>query len=289
MEVSAMENKKHPHSNCFAESITVSESPNVNLTPVNTIKVPVVLFEPEVQICVESNIWLDRPALEIKRVLKDAYIDQCRLVATTIDAATNTVLTGKLFLFGHIRKNIEFAAVHPGEKPEHHEPRVPRKNVEFAAVHPEEKPEHHESCLHGEIRHNTVCIDFEACTAIDFSNSCFRPTLAPVVQQSFEFLDKKNDSKPDLHNKQFHNEVVYNEQPYCELISARFDEIDLGFRKRQHSHKKDCHEELYKKSPGRLFSSDCDLDKTFQAIQEKIVLHVTLKLLQVQQICIAQP
>lgn len=264
-----MENEKYPHSDCFAESVTVIESPNVNFTPIkNTIKVPVVLFEPQVQVCVESKIWLDRPALEIKRVLKDAFIDQCRLVATTIDAATNTVLRGKLFLFGHIRKNIEFAAFHPEE--EHHE--------------------RHESCVHGEIRHNTICIDFEACTPIDFttSTSSFRPALAPVVQQSFEFLDKRDDSKPDLHNKQFHNEVVYNEQPYCELISANFDEIDLGFRKHSYSNR-DVSEDVHKKNPFKCFSSNCDLEKTFQAIQEKIVLHLKLKLLQVQQVAVVLP
>lgn len=258
-----MENKQCSSSDCFAESATVPECTNVDLTPANTIKVPVVLFEPQVQVCVESNIWLDCPALEIKRVLKDAFIDQCRLIATEVDTDTNTVVMGKLFLFGHIRKNIEFAAVCAGE-------------------------ENSESCVHGNIRHNTVCLDFECCTPIDFTDSSFRPTLAPVVQQSFEFLDKKNDQKPDLHKKQFHNEVVYNEQPYCELLSARFDEIDLGFRKRSNGVQEYKQDES-KKSLNKYFDNGCDLQKTFQAVQEKIVLHLTLKLLQVQQVAVVLP
>lgn len=247
-----MENNQCPSPNCFAESTIVHECTNVNLTPVNTLKVPVVLFEPQVQVCVESNIQLDRPALEIKRVLKDAFIDQCRLVATDIDATTNTVLSGKLFLFGHIRKNIEFAALDPEA--------------------------HSESCVHGSIRHNTVCLDFECCTPIDFTNSSFRPTLTPIAQQSFEFLDK-NSHEPNLHKKQFHNEVMYNEQPFCELVSARFDEIDLGFRKRAHH---DCSED-------KNFGNDCDLKSTFRHVREKIVLHLTLKLLQVQQVAVVLP
>lgn len=251
---------KPSHSDCRVKSETLTESTNVDRTPRNTIKVPVVLAEPEIQFCVESTIWLDKPALEIKRVLKDVFIDQCRLVATDICPETNTVLRGKLFIFGHIRKNIEFAAVdhecHPGD------------------------------CVHGNIRHNTVCVDFEACTPIDFTNASFRPDLAPVNKSSFEFLDKDGDS-PNLKIKQFHNEVFYNELPFCELVSARFDEIDFGMRKHHemkhhnhHDHDHDCGCGCKDKDK----DVDCDLDKTFQKVKEKIVLHVTVKLLQIQQV-----
>lgn len=246
-----------PTPDCFAESTTVHECTNVNLTPASTIKVPVVLFEPEVQVCVEANISLDQPALEIKRVLKDVFIDQCRLVATTFDAATNTVTAGKLFLFGHIRKNIEFAAAEPERFPG--------------------------SCVHGTIRHNTVCLDWECCTPIDFTGSTFRPALAPVVQQSFEFLDKKGHN-PNLNKKQFHNEVVYNEQPYCEIVSARFDEIDVGFKFHSKANSINGQKVYEAKSPDGIYQEGCDLDKTFQFVKEKIVLHLTLKLLQVQQV-----
>ncbi|WP_227793389.1 CsxC family protein [Paenibacillus guangzhouensis] len=244
-----------PHkSDCRVKSETLSESMNVDRTPRNTIKVPVVLAEPEIQFCVESTIWLDKPALEIKRVLKDVFIDQCRLVATDICHETNTVNRGKLFIFGHIRKNIEFAAVdhesHPGD------------------------------CVHGNIRHNTVCVDFEACTPIDFTHASFKPDLAPINKKSFEFLDKDGDS-PNLKIKQFHNEVFYNELPFCELVSARFDEIDFGFKKHEkHHHGEGCgHDGDWDDK-----KVDCDLDNTFQKVKEKIVLHVTVKLLQIQQV-----
>ncbi|OPA80189.1 hypothetical protein BVG16_05440 [Paenibacillus selenitireducens] len=263
-ESKGSENKSLPkpqNFDCHVKSETLSESSNVDRTPRNTIKVPVVLSEPEVQICVESTIWLDKPALEIKRVLKDVFIDQCRLIATDIDHETNTVNRGKLFLFGHIRKNIEYAALdhekHDGKHDCKHDDR------------------HEGTCVHGNIRHNTVCVDFEACTPIDFTCSSFKPDLAPVAKKSFEFLDKDGHS-PNLAIKQFHNEVFYNELPYCELVHARFDEIDFGFKKHHDHHGEHGHEERKE--------NECDLDKTFQKVKEKIVLHVTVKLLQIQQV-----
>ncbi|OJD90664.1 hypothetical protein BHL07_19105 [Bacillus cereus] len=53
------------------------------------------------------------------------------------------------------------------------------------------------------------------------------------------------------------NPVFYNEQPYCELVSAQFFELDL---------------------------SPCptELNETFDTLREKIILYITVKISQVQ-------
>ena len=53
---------------------TLGECSNDPFFPQN-IKVPVVLAEPTIQVCVEADIILEEPALEIKRVLKDVFIE----------------------------------------------------------------------------------------------------------------------------------------------------------------------------------------------------------------------
>ena len=78
------------------------------------IKVPVVLAERTIQIVVESDIPLNPPATEIKRVKKHVFLDQVKLVPVKFARIDNTdffrVTRAKLFVSGHIRKNIEYAS-----------------------------------------------------------------------------------------------------------------------------------------------------------------------------------
>ncbi|OOQ92884.1 DUF7852 domain-containing protein, partial [Bacillus toyonensis] len=73
------------------------------------------------------------------------------------------------------------------------------------------------------------------------------------------FINPKNGDLPRLDKYFFENTVFYNEQPYCELVSAQFFELDF---------------------------SPCptDLNEPFDTLREKIVLDLTLKVLQVQQV-----
>ncbi|WP_438285224.1 DUF7852 domain-containing protein, partial [Bacillus toyonensis] len=59
-------------------------------TPITTpgapiVKIPVVLAERTIQIVVESDISLDPPAVEIKRILKNAFLTQCKLVPVAFE------------------------------------------------------------------------------------------------------------------------------------------------------------------------------------------------------------
>lgn len=80
-------------------------------TPI--VKIPVVLAERTIQIVVESDISLDPPATEIKRVLKNVFLTQCKLVPVAFTPVPGTnyrrVTRAKLFVQGYIRKNIEYA------------------------------------------------------------------------------------------------------------------------------------------------------------------------------------
>ena len=91
-----------------------SPTTTVHGMAVNAIKVPVVTAEPTIQITVEADIKLHPAATEIKRVKKNVFLNQVKLVPVKFKRIDNTdffnVQKGKLFVAGHIRKNLEFAS-----------------------------------------------------------------------------------------------------------------------------------------------------------------------------------
>jgi hypothetical protein len=212
---------------CFVENAqTLSESANRPFFPA-TMKIPVVLAEPTLQVCVEADIVLEERALEIKRVLKDVILDQVKLVPTDL------YYIFKLFVRGFIRKNIEYAAV---------------DTVTGSTV-----------C--GGIRHTTVTIPFDSCTEINLFGRRL-PIINVDSEQRVDFLDPATGTRPQLEKRQFKNVKWYNEQPYGELVTAQFNELDIG-------------QDL-------VFENQ--FERSFQRLREKIVLTLTLKVLQVQQI-----
>ncbi len=86
----------------------------VTQTRTPTLKVPVVLAEPTLQIVVEADIPLTPAATEIKRVKKNVFLTQVKLVPVEFCRIHDTdffnVTRAKLFVAGHIRKNIEYAS-----------------------------------------------------------------------------------------------------------------------------------------------------------------------------------
>ena len=93
------------------ELIPLNTTLSQSVTP--TIKTPVVLAEPTLQIVVEADIPLSPAATEIKRVVKNVFLDQVKLVPVAFAPIDGSdffnVTRGKLFVSGHIRKNIEYA------------------------------------------------------------------------------------------------------------------------------------------------------------------------------------
>lgn len=63
------------------------------------VNVPVVLSQFELEFACETMIKLDYPALDIKRIKKNVFLDECRLLPKV----------NKLFIGGIVRKNIEYS------------------------------------------------------------------------------------------------------------------------------------------------------------------------------------
>ncbi|MCZ6944275.1 hypothetical protein EJ131_28110 [Bacillus mycoides] len=193
------------------------------------VKIPVVLAERTIQIVVEADVPLDPPATEIKRVLKNVFLTQGKLVPVAftpvVGTPYNRVTRGKLFVQGYIRKNIEYA------------------NDECNGV------------LYDRIA-NVPFSGFADLTEADFLSLAL---IAASSDTTSHFINPNNGDLPRLDKYFFQNSVFYNEQPYVELVSAQFFELDF---------------------------SPCptELNEPFGTLREKIVLDLTLKVLQVQQV-----
>ncbi|WP_144511380.1 CsxC family protein [Bacillus sp. FJAT-22090] len=216
-----------------ATSLTpLSDEPSIpNVLPANArpiIKVPVVLAETTIQVVVEANIPLNPPASEIKRVFKDVFLTQCKLIPVRFGTdlchgEVSTVTRAKLFIEGYIRKDIEYAT---------------------------------EDC-NGVLRDRIATVPFSG--FVDLENFLVPPILGDSSESRSRFIHPQKSDSPRLDKYFFENRVYYNEQPYCELVSANFFELDF---------------------------SPCptDADETFSTLREKIVVDLTLKVLQDRQV-----
>jgi hypothetical protein len=206
----------------------------------------VVLAELRVRVHLSSTITLPEPALEIKDIKKRLKITQCLLIP-----APNAADQDVLFIEGFVRKNIEFAT-------------RTCSNAEGVC---------------GNIRHCTVDVPFKCSTPIQ--NFCRLPQ-GPITnsRQEFEyfreqelprstFAEKDNLMSGDFSEFNQFSEEFFNELPFCELIRSQITEFD---------------EFINRTRPANValpFE-----EREFRAIQEKMVIAITLKILQKQQVVV---
>jgi hypothetical protein len=194
-----------------------------------TIKVPVVLAEPTLQIVVEADIPLNPPATEIKRVKKSVFLNQVKLVPVAFARIDNTdffrVTRAKLFVAGHIRKNLEYAS----------------------------------AACNGALQDVIADIPFSGFTDLMAANFITPPILGISESAEANFLNETTQTDARLDKAFFQNLVKYNEQPFGELVAANFFELDF--------------------SPVMVAP-----EASFNTLREKIVLDLTVKVLQVQQL-----
>lgn len=224
---------------------SIPHSPEVTLGSV-IIKVPVVLAEFTVPITVEASIKLEDAILEIKRIRKNVFLNQCKLIPNSENDKPNT---GIVFLDGFIRKNIEYVSK------EH--------NIKRRA-----------SC--GKVKHTTVKVPFKCTTRVTFKTPPkFKTTIPQAEVEILENRIKAYDpcKEPiigrDTREKNLKIIEFFNEKVFCELISAEIVESDIL----ENPTNEEC-------KP--LF------DQTFHYITEKVVLFLTIKLLQNQDIEISK-
>lgn len=223
--------KSHQQIPVSDSAVTLVGSP----LPTPFFKIPVVLAERTLQIVVESDISLYPPATEIKRVKKHVFLDQVKLVPVAFTRIPGTdyftVTRAKLFVSGHIRKNIEYASA------DHNAPLQDRiAKVGFSG--------------------------FAELLGVGGTGDFFNaPILGISENAEANFLNEKTQMDARLDKYFFQNLVKYNEQPYGELVAANFFELDFSPHSTYH-------------------------DGSFHTLREKIVLDLTLKVLQVQQVTI---
>jgi hypothetical protein len=78
------------------------------------IRVPVVLGEYKIEICLEENVVFKEEVMRIKEISKEVVLSNFRLVPTvfsqSLNNGTRTVLKGNLFIEGDICQTIEYTA-----------------------------------------------------------------------------------------------------------------------------------------------------------------------------------
>ncbi|WP_066047196.1 CsxC family protein [Robertmurraya korlensis] len=161
--------------------------------------------------------------------------------------------TNKLFLRGFVRKNIQYAT-----------PKAGGKDFVSSSIHS-----------------LTVDVPFQAVTQIDFLNKpAFK--MGPKTSE-FEYFNssplphgyasKEKLLSADLSEYNQISGEVFNELPYCELIASQFIEMD----------------EALDRKMGTVFGPEGEIcapfeEGTFTKIEEKMVIELTLKVLQKQQV-----
>lgn len=229
-----------------------NECPNVTvpimgLTTGATVKIPVVLAELTVQVNVNSIITLPEPALEIKDIKKRVKVTQCLLLQDPMFPAGPTTLSLK----GFVRKNIDYST------------RL-CSNAEGVC---------------GDIRHCTIDVPFSCNTPVTF-NGALPATLMLNTEDEFEFFrsqplfgpgfaEKDRLLSGDLSEFNQISQEFFNELPFCELISARIVEYDEFLNRTR------------PKNATLPFE-----EREFRQVEEKMVLFITLKILQKQQVAI---
>ncbi|MEC2712666.1 Uracil permease [Bacillus cereus] len=255
----------YKNKDCKVKSESRIPLSDTEATPVLTnnprIKIPVVLAERTLQIVVEAEIPLSPPAVEIKRVLKDVFLTQCKLVPVEYEPINETgyfqVTRAKLFVEGYIRKNIEYAAKY----------------------------------CNGVIHDRIAKVRFSGFADLTADEFLSFPILAFGSENKARFIDPKKNHVPRLDKYFFENNVFYNEQPYCELISAEFYELDYSsydvHYDSKHDEYQDRNQDRYQDRYQDKYQDkyyDQYPEKEFDKLREKIVLDLTLKVLQTQQV-----
>ena len=193
------------------ESSTLPLCSGTDITPDAVIppviaKIPVVIAEKEIQVDVEARMTLKEKYYEIKRIKKDVYLTQCELIPRAGVIQNGVPVTGKLFISGYVKKNIEYASADCVK----------------------------DGVVSGKINHTTEKIPFNCVTEVTYITP---PVLSNrgVQQKTDLYCDEtlcdcscKEEKLGKLSCQEYLEDVVnYIEKPYCELIGARIFETDI--------------------------------------------------------------
>ena len=253
------------NSRVTSKTLPICDSKNVAPKTANRTdyitKIPVVIAERSINIDVEADIYLEQPAIEIKRIKKTVFLTQAKLLVIPSHHYPHE-FKGKLFLKGFIRKNIEYATC---------ECRTPGNDDCCCPTG---------SAISGDIVHTTVDAPFHCVTMIDeflfppvikFTDS---PQTIIIFKQSKHDCKCCNETLIGSDECQFHStqSIPYNEDFDVEIEKVKIVEVDLD-------------QELILPEDSEYPVCHC----AFNKVTEKLDLTLVLKILQKQQIKIPNP
>lgn len=151
---------------------------------------------------------------------------------------------GLLFISGFIRKNIEYTTKEYNSK----------------------------GTVSGKIKHTTIKVPFDCTARINFVTRPIYTNTTPeekyeTLINNIKFRNSCEDSVigRDICEQSFRITELFNEKVFCELVNVEIIETDIL------------------ENPMKT-DSKLSIDQTFHNVTEKVVLHITIKLLQNQQI-----
>jgi len=215
---------------------------DATLGPV-TVKIPVVLTECNITLTMNSSLKLEDDVLEIKHIKKNVYLNQCKLIP---DYEKNEPNTGRVFIAGFIRTNIEYST----------------------------KYNNYKEVLSGILKQTSIDVPFKYTTKVtfntppEFKRTTFQEEVE-ILQTNIEVYNPYEEeiTGGDIREQNFRLMEYFNEKIFCELVSAEFVESYIL----KNPTNKEC------KSP---------LEQTFHDITENVVLFLTIKLMQNQHVTI---
>lgn len=148
-----------------------------------------------------------------------------------------------------------------------------RKNIDYST----RRISNHEVVC-GDIKHCTVDVPFECTTPVKFNGNNPLPLVSNTSKEFEYFREEELPNKFPEKDKLLAGDLsefnqisteYFNEMPFCELINARIVEFD---------------EYLDRKKP--YYGVVPFEEKLFNEIKEKMVIYLTIKLLQNQQVVI---
>ncbi|GIM29515.1 hypothetical protein CPJCM30710_21810 [Clostridium polyendosporum] len=263
------------------------ECPVVVAPRAATVRIPVLIATANVEADVEACI--DFPCHEdfheIKRIKKNVFITQGRIIPLTFETGTQTTL-GKLFLKGFVEKNIEYAT------------------ADCVSCDKE--------VINGRIKSHTVKVPFQVATQIDITNIVIN-NRGPLTERTI-FCDTSKerccfDCDDGIKGRSFcesdFNEAVnFFQRPFVVLDSFRIFELDFN-KEPEPLHKRCPDKDGYGygdgygdgKGDGDGYGygdnhNDCEPKKkavVFKKIEEKFVLFLCVRVLQNQFVRICPP
>lgn len=205
--------KKYCSSKIYSEEVNICSSTNASINSrckVSYTRLPVLLAVRDIQVDLESCIELSDDLYEIKRVKKNVFLTQCRLMVNCgkVDHMNPEKSYGKLFISGYIEKNIEYAVAG--------------------------KPGCNGQIMVGAIKHATVKVPFRCATEIDYIQK-------PVIEyrengKEINYFSKCTKSidcscggfemGSSKCEWEFADKIVYIDKPFCRLVEARIFDAD---------------------------------------------------------------